>query len=158
MNTEMQKSTGLESMWWLLVSMASFGIDQVIKILLVTGWWGDARVFDWFRIEVYFNHGLAFGLGEGYGLMISLIALVVFLYFIFTNISWWQENIWPQIGVGMVLGGAFSNLIDRFRFEGGVVDYLNITFYTVLNLADIFIFVGLLILIYKFWNYDNIRK
>ncbi|HPH78581.1 MAG TPA: signal peptidase II [bacterium] len=159
MNNDVGKKMILpNSVWWLLIATLSFLVDQLVKIFLITGWWAERDIFDWLRIDIVFNHGLAFGLGDGYGLMVSMAAFLLFVYFLFTNIDWWYNSVFLQVGVGLVFGGAISNLVDRFRFGGGVVDYIDLPFYSVFNLADVFILVGLLILIYKFWNYDNIRK
>jgi signal peptidase II len=49
--------------------------------------------------------------------------------------------------VGLLLGGALGNIIDRVR-EGAVVDFLKIPMWPAFNLADVAITVGVLSLIY----------
>lgn len=142
--------------YWVLVAVIGFGLDQIVKNLMVEGMWGERIINNWLKLSVVFNHGIAFSMGDGYGLIISVLAFIIFVYFIFTNIGWWQQNWLSQIGVGLVLAGALSNLVDRFRYGGGVVDYINVSFYTVFNLADAFIFVGLVLLIWYYWKYGNI--
>lgn len=46
--------------------------------------------------------------------------------------------------LGLALGGAGSNLLDRLR-RGGVVDFIDFGFWPVFNLADVAIFMGVLI-------------
>jgi len=48
----------------------------------------------------------------------------------------------------LVLVGAFSNLLDRVKY-GSVTDYLNIPFFTALNLADVMISLGVIVLVYR---------
>jgi signal peptidase II len=141
---------------WLIVAILGFGLDQIIKNMMVVGLWGESAITSWLKFHVVFNRGIAFSLGEGYGLMISAAAFLIFLYFIFTNIAWWQKIVWTQLGVGMVLAGAVSNLIDRLRYGGGVVDYIDVSFYTVFNLADGLIFIGLVLLVWYYWKYSDV--
>jgi signal peptidase II len=53
---------------------------------------------------------------------------------------------YAQIALGGALGGAASNLLDRFR-RGAVVDFIDLRFWPVFNLADVAICVGALIAI-----------
>jgi signal peptidase II len=60
---------------------------------------------------------------------------------------------WPRLGVGLVLGGALGNLTDRvFRegtgFLGGaVVDFVDLQWWPVFNVADAAVCVGALLLV-----------
>jgi signal peptidase II len=60
---------------------------------------------------------------------------------------------WPRLGVGLVLGGAFGNLADRvFRdgsgFLGGaVVDFIDLQWWPVFNVADAAVCVGAVLLV-----------
>jgi len=56
------------------------------------------------------------------------------------------QNPYAQIALGGALGGAASNLLDRF-WRGAVVDFIDLRFWPVFNLADIAICVGALIAI-----------
>ena len=143
---------------WIITSVVVFGIDQLVKNLLIEGLLSGQMITDWLQIRLMFNRGIAFGMGEGWGLLISVFAFLIFVYFIFTNSAWWWGRVWTQMGVGMVLAGSFSNIVDRFRYAGGVVDYIDIKYYSVFNLADVFIFVGLCLLIWYYWKCSNFSK
>ncbi|XVS63019.1 signal peptidase II [Actinosynnema sp. CA-299493] len=96
------------------------------------------------------NTGAAFGLAEGWTVILALIAagVVVFILWIARRL----RSVGWAIGLGLVLGGAMGNLTDRiFRapgpLRGGVVDFISVldpwgNFFPVFNLADSAICVG----------------
>lgn len=96
------------------------------------------------------NTGAAFGLAEGWTVILALIAsgVVVFILWIARRL----RSVGWAIGLGLVLGGAMGNLVDRiFRgpgpLRGGVVDFISVldpwgNFFPVFNLADSAICVG----------------
>ena len=108
------------------------------------------------------NKGINFGLFEGasifqaYGLTaISIIISIVFLVWLRNASSFLM-----QILAALIIGGALGNAIDRVLY-GAVADFINITCcgfrnpYS-FNLADIFIFVGLIgLLVFKFDEKQN---
>lgn len=137
---------------WIFVSAFLFGVDRYVKTMLLNGVWGDWRVNDWLGIKTVFNDGMAFGWGSGWGLLISLVGLIIFLYFIVRYYHLWLGQWWTNAAVGMVLGGALSNIYDRLINNGQVIDYISVNFYSNFNLADVAIVVGLLILVVKLWK------
>ncbi|MFZ1042854.1 MAG: signal peptidase II [Anaerolineales bacterium] len=54
------------------------------------------------------------------------------------------QNLYAQIALGGALGGAASNLLDRF-WRGAIVDFIDVGFWPVFNLADVAICVGALV-------------
>ncbi len=99
------------------------------------------------------NTGAAFGLGNGYTVVITLIAIAVTVVIIrFAR----QLGSRPWgIALGLILGGALGNLIDRvFRdpapFRGAVIDFLSLfddsgDVWPVFNIADACLVVGVLL-------------
>jgi lipoprotein signal peptidase len=57
-------------------------------------------------------------------------------------------NLDLDIGVLFIISGAISNIIDRIYF-GCVIDFIDLRFWPVFNLADIYITIGAIILIKK---------
>ena len=51
---------------------------------------------------------------------------------------------WPW---GFLVVGAFSNFIDRFYYQG-VVDFISVPFFTVFNLADVYISLAVIWILY----------
>ncbi|MBW2981280.1 signal peptidase II [Candidatus Woesearchaeota archaeon] len=91
------------------------------------------------------NYGAAFGLFQNASnllLWFSVIVVGVILY-IFNKIP--KEN-FPQIMIGLVLGGTLGNLIDRIRF-GYVIDFIDFRIWPAFNAADTAITIGVIGLI-----------
>lgn len=65
-----------------------------------------------------------------------------------------RKNSLSVMGLAIIILGAFSNLLDRIFF-GAVVDYIDLKYYTVFNLADVMIVLGIAILIVVIWKDKN---
>lgn len=76
-----------------------------------------------------------------YIIWLVIIITITFFYIRIVNIN-------TVLSYGLILGGAISNMIDRFS-RGCVIDFINLPFWPSFNLADFFITAGALILIYK---------
>jgi len=113
-----------------------------------------------FKLAIYKNYGIAFGLN----LSSKLILVVTFIIIIFL-INWYFRASKPGQGqkiipLSLIISGAMSNFIERLNY-GYVLDYLEIGFLPVFNLADLFICLGVIwiILIYlKEGRQGNIYK
>jgi signal peptidase II len=104
-----------------------------------------------FQLTRLKNTGAAFSMFYQHpGLLtaVSGMLLPLFALFMLTQKS---LNSWERLGFMFVLGGAFSNLLDRI-FLGGVTDFLDFTLihFAVFNLADSFIFIGVVLLISQY--------
>lgn len=134
----------------LFLTMAGiFIIDQNIKSLFVDGW----RYYtDCIDLILVYNKGVAFSmfafLDESLKYIQLVLILGVFGYIVYL------KQICYAFPAGLMLGGAFSNIYDRF-VHGGVVDmvYWHCGFdFAVFNFADVMIDVAvvwILILNYK---------
>ncbi len=128
-------------------------LDVVTKVLAVAELEGQEPV-ELFGGLVYLsflrNPGAAFGLAEGWTVILALVAfgVVGFILWIARRL----RSVGWAIGLGLVLGGALGNLVDRiFRspgpLRGHVVDFISVvepygTFFPVFNIADSGICVG----------------
>ena len=97
------------------------------------------------RFNLAFNKGMAFSQGEGWGPYIGVVALVV-IVILLVSIGQSQSR-WYPLAVGMIIGGAVGNVSDRlFRGEGwlrgGVVDFIDVQWWPIFNVADIGVSVG----------------
>ncbi|MCB1248618.1 MAG: signal peptidase II [Acidimicrobiales bacterium] len=140
----------------LVVAAIVLALDQLTK------WWALATVSDrtidvvWtLRLHVTHNTGAAFSLfaGSGIGPLIALVAVGI------VGVLLWQGRfVTSRVGtvaLGMVLGGAVGNLIDRvFRgdgvLDGAVVDFIDLQWWPVFNVADAAVVVGSILLVGTF--------
>jgi signal peptidase II len=102
-----------------------------------------------FRFTHAHNTGSAFGLFQGQNtplIFISFVGIIV-LALIYQSQS--RPSNWLRLSLGLQLGGAFGNLLDRLRL-GFVTDFIDIGPWPVFNLADASIVTGLLLLAWIF--------
>jgi len=87
------------------------------------------------------NTGAAFGLFKDAGLVFTIIAIVVSLVIIVYAQRVPAGHWWMRIALGMQLGGALGNLIDRLTF-GTVTDFISVGNFAIFNVADASISLG----------------
>ena len=135
------------------ITLAVIALDQLTKHWAVTSL-GTDREIDLFwtlRLNLAFNNGMAFGQGQGFGPVIAVIATVVIVYLLVSLQT--EASTMGTIGMGLLIGGAAGNLIDRlFRgddgfLQGGVVDFIDLQWFPIFNIADMAINVGAALLI-----------
>ena len=100
-----------------------------------------------------YNSGIAFGLFDGYGDLASnillIITIIILAYLIRMLI---QEKVQiAKLALSLIIAGALGNIIDRIA-DGRVTDFLhlevaNFSFF-IFNLADAFITLGAILIIY----------
>ncbi len=94
------------------------------------------------------NFGSAFGIfkkGTVFFIFVSSIAIVfIILLFLYER----SRNKRLRLSLAMILAGAVGNLIDRLKF-GYVIDFIDIRIWPVFNIADSFITIGAIFLIYE---------
>ena len=111
-------------------------VDQATKQL------ADANIERGGEVNIFFgldltntrNTGVAFGAFEGGGLV---VALLIGYFAVHRDMPW----LW--LPVGLLLGGALGNLVDRAR-EGAVIDFIDPVWWPAFNLADTCIVLGVL--------------
>jgi len=98
-----------------------------------------------FHITYVENTGIAFGFfpqGQYLFIIISIIIIVAIVFFERRKVLKLPRG---KFFLGLILGGALGNLIDRLKF-GFVVDFLDFRIWPVFNLADSGVFIGGIIL------------
>ncbi len=96
------------------------------------------------RLNLAFNTGMAFAKGQGVGPLIAIVGLLVIAYLL---VGLRRDSRPGAFFVGLVAGGAAGNIVDRlFRgrgwFHGAVVDFIDLQWWPIFNLADAAIVVG----------------
>jgi len=100
------------------------------------------------RLHLSFNSGAAFGVGEGLAplLVVVGIALLVALVVVGARAVAGPA---AAVGLGLVIGGAVGNLADRLLggHGGAVVDFIDLQWWPIFNLADAAISCGAVLLL-----------
>jgi len=137
------------------VAAITFVIDQATKAIVMN----TMRVGDVIPIippvlDLHYitNRGVAFGLFARLGDVFVPLALIIMSVIFWYYRSLRRRRLWLRTALGLQLGGALGNLLDRLRY-GSVVDFVEFHIdalnfhYPVFNAADSAIVVGVCILL-----------
>ncbi len=147
----------VRGMWPLGLSLAVLvaALDQLTKWLILAVVMQPPRtipVTPFFNLVLAWNRGISFSLFDndspaGPFLLAGFAGLIVL------GLAWWLVRVdrpWPAVGIGLVMGGAVGNIIDRLRF-GAVTDFLDFHLagwhWPAFNLADTAITIGVALLV-----------
>ena len=135
-----------------ILAITLFIIDQISKSLISTFLKLNQSIEvikDFFYIRYINNAGASFGMlsnSKALLIILSIVAIIIILRYM----NSFNKTIINMVGFGCVLGGILGNLSDRILF-GYVKDFFDFIIFNydfpVFNLADIFIVVGVIILI-----------
>ncbi len=115
-------------------------IDQLTKLYFIGK---HIYLFKYFSFNFVANTGISFGFFKGYNILFILISLLVILFVFY----FYNKEKKHSLAFNFILAGAFGNLIDRI-FRGYVIDFVDLGFWPVFNLADVFVTCGALLLLY----------
>ena len=130
----------------LLGGLFLFALDQILKYIAYSN---QNLVFVWNKLigwEFYANTGIAFSLPFPNTILLVFTPIIIFIlsaYYLKTK----PKNKFLRISLLLIIFGATSNFIDRILF-GITIDYFRL-FTAVINLADIMIVSGVLLLLIK---------
>lgn len=146
-----------------LISGAVIALDQLTKALVRTNlgfeqiWSPWPWLMPYARIVHWNNTGAAFGMLQGFGDVFMILAIIVALAILYYFPQVPKED-WPlRLAMGLQLGGAIGNLIDRLTI-GRVTDFVSVGTFPVFNVADASISIGVAILIIGVWWKDREEK
>lgn len=140
-------------------------LDQVVKWWFITYLRGKSgltlEITSFLDMVYSWNYGISFGLLREYYqysnrlFMIVNSAIIGYLWYILLKC----KTALGFIGYSFVIGGAIGNLIDRF-INGAVFDFIHLHYknlsFPVFNLADAFISLGVIVLLYDFYKTKKI--
>jgi signal peptidase II len=136
---------------WILIASIVVA-DQLTKHWALNRLSGD-RTIDLvgsLRFNLAFNKGMAFSQATGAGPVIGALGFVI----VIVIVLWLRRSATgvAAVAAGMIVGGAIGNLIDRlFRGEawlrGAVVDFIDLQWFPIFNIADSAISVGAVLMI-----------
>lgn len=119
-------------------------LDRFLKALaLASQPWPVNLIGEILKFGFKANYYIAFSLPlAGWPLLVLLILIIVSL--IFLGLFYWFKHKFDQlIFLLLIIFGASSNLFDRLKY-GFVIDYLDLKYFTVFNLADAMIVAGVI--------------
>jgi len=138
-----------------LLVMLVFFFDRIVKIKIINHQLDNDRVYinDFINLDLVWNTGIGFGLLSSNSSLIynSITALIgiILIIIVFMII---KSNLFEKILYSLILGGALGNLYDRIVYFA-VPDFIDIHYqrfhWFTFNIADIFITIGIFLLIIK---------
>lgn len=147
----MQTITPRRGRLWVVAAVVAFAAvltaDRLIKILIIAHP-ENSRVLlsGWLSLHGTRNTGVAFGLPLPPVALTVAIAVAAVTLIALAVASWRRGDPYAVVCLLAVVGGAAANVVDRLRY-GAVVDYLDVPWFTVFNLADVLITIGVAALI-----------
>ena len=143
---------------WVAAATAAavVGVDQASKSWALAALAdGPIDLFWTLRLRLTFNSGAAFSLGTGFPWLFVALG-VVMLTGMAVVVVRAELPRWPTVALGLVAGGALGNLVDRLlrSHDGAVVDFIDLQWWPVFNVADAAISVGVLLLILTWRDAD----
>ncbi len=110
----------------------------------------EIHVLGSLQFNLAFNSGMAFSRGDGLGPFVPVLAIGVIAALLIALGR--SDSRWFAVAVGLVVGGSIGNVADRlFRGErwlrGSVVDFIDLQWWPIFNVADMAIVIGGVLLI-----------
>ena len=145
-----------------LVGLLIIAIDQASK-LYIEGWLQVGERYEiipglapYFQFTHTINRGAAFGMFQNGGVVFSVVAVIVAIIIVVYNHQLPAGQNWLRLALGLQLGGALGNFIDRVR-QGYVTDFLDVDVsslidfrwanWPIFNVADMAIVGGVIVLV-----------
>ncbi|WP_172651113.1 signal peptidase II [Rhodococcus opacus] len=136
-----------------VIAGAVLAADLLTKILAVANIEPGRPVWligDIVSLRLVRNPGAAFSMATGMTWLLTLVAVGVVIGVV--RIGRTLRSPWWALGLGLVLGGALGNLVDRFFrapgvMQGHVVDFVSVGWWPVFNVADSGIVCGAILLV-----------
>ena len=134
-----------------LIALLIIASDQVSKFFIKANMTPGQSIpgEGFFRITYSTNEGMVFGLFANQTFLITLTAIVGIAAIIIYSRYPIFNQVLVRVALGLMLGGAVGNLIDRIRL-GEVIDFIDVGAWPVFNLADSAVVVGVVLIIYYF--------
>jgi len=144
-----------------IAALAVLALDQAFKLWLLFVFdiarRGTVRITPFFDLVLAWNVGISFGWFQNDGLIAQTILMLVKAVAVIVLAIWMARSrtVMATVALGLIIGGAVGNAIDRFAY-GAVVDFAlfhvqiggNTFNWYVFNLADVAIVAGVAALLY----------
>ena len=139
--------------------VVNVGIFFLFVIDRQTKWWashilseeGPIHFLNVFRLELYMNKGVIFSIPLYQPLIYITTVIILVIVISYLYKAYKKQNINLIVSLSLIIIGSFSNLLDRI-YNGAIIDFVNLRFLPIFNLADCLVVVGAVILIIKASN------
>ncbi len=132
---------------WVLKSSLTFFClicDRFLKFLAVNDFLNNKKIIgDFFKFNFASNYNIAFSLPITGWCLNVLIILIIFVLIFYLLYLFKKQDSKKFSLLLLIICGAVSNLFDRFKY-GYVIDYFDLKYFTVFNLADVMIVGGVI--------------
>ncbi|MBR6089233.1 MAG: signal peptidase II [Anaerolineaceae bacterium] len=146
----------------LVIAALVFIVDQVSKYWIRTHLalretlTPIPAIGDWFRLIHWKNTGVAFGMFQGNGWILTTVGIIVVVGIIIYSTQVVNGPAFWRAALALELGGALGNLADRVNPAlGYVVDFIWVGSFPVFNLADASIVIGAFVLVIGMWRQEK---
>lgn len=147
------------------VAGVSIGLDQWTKVLVRANIaYGDQWLPEWLswlspyaRFVHWSNSGAAFGMFQDGNQVFKVLAFIVIGAIIYYYPQVEKEGFLIKLAMGLQLGGATGNLIDRL-LNNEVTDFISVGTFPVFNIADASISIGVVVLLIGVWIQERKEK
>ena len=145
----------------IIAAVAALALDQASKLWLLfvfdLAHRGKVKLTPFFDLELAWNIGISFGWFQNDGALAQIVLMAVKAVAVIVLAIWMARSrtLLATVALGLIIGGAIGNAIDRFAY-GAVVDFAlfhveiagNTYNWYVFNLADVAIVAGVAALLY----------
>ena len=140
-------------MMFLLVALVVFILDRASKVAIQhnlalgehVSVVGDLLWFDHSQ-----NTGIAFSLATSHSSIVFVFDVLAILFILYLARRAPRGEPWMRLGLGLVLGGAIGNVVDRV-LAGSVTDWIDFRVFPVFNVADSAITVGAILIAWRLY-------
>lgn len=143
----------IKNIAWLFALAIFFMLDRFLKLLTLDL---ESKIIIPNLLNFNFvpNYNIAFSLPVGGTYLNIIISLIIIAIIIFLSLNYKNLKTLEFISFFGILLGAVSNLLDRFQY-GFVIDYLDLRWFTIFNIADVLISICSLVLFISLLKKDS---
>ena len=146
-----EQATTRQQMFLFVITAVVILLDQFSKYLIeislpiYQSYAPVPEIAAFFRFTHATNTGAAFGIFPAGGSFFTVVAVIVAFVILYYNYTLPAGQMSLRLALGLQLGGALGNVIDRFRL-GHVTDFLDFGPWPIFNVADTSVVTGVIIL------------
>lgn len=141
-------------LYYYIIALAMIALDQWTKWLIVRHMEiGDQIMLieNFLYITSHRNQGAAWGILQGQMWFFYIVTVIVLVFVIYFLQKYGKEQPLLGVSLGLILGGAIGNFIDRL-FRKEVVDFIDVYIfsynYPIFNVADSALVVGVILIVF----------